>query len=170
MPANLEKDFDLVAEEIIRFAGSAYIPTRIHNWAMQLPESYKILSERGVKNLCGYFVKNNGNPLWNGAYDVNYCLDDKRSRFLAKHKALKDFESGLTFCSLDLLFNATDISQIKPNLEKIIENPKKKGNVTLSTHEQYFWPQYIAPSSWFDADASGAMIYRHIPNHFKELK
>ncbi len=169
-PGNLARDFDLLAAEIQRFAGEAYIPTSITHWAMQPRESYETLAERGVRTLCGYFVKNNGNPLWNGEFDTNYCLDDKRSAYLAEHKAWKDFESGLTFCTLDLLFNATELKDVEPAIDKVMKNPKKKGNMVFSTHEQYFWCQYKAPSSWFDGDSSGVTIYGHIPDHFERVE
>lgn len=174
----IENDFSLLKKEIKRFAGEAYIPTSITHWAMLPQETFPKLSDLGSKVLCGYFVPNRNKVTEDDlTYDVNYCFDDKTSKFLLENKAVKDFRSTLVFCSLDLLFNATELNDIQPKLESILSNPKKKGVITLSTHEQYFWPQYKAPSSWFDDDSSGAMKkspgmmieYKNIPDHFERL-
>ncbi len=178
-PEKIMEDFDLVEREIKRFAGEAYIPTSITHWAMLPKEVFPMVKEKGVRTLCGYFFPNknkiNEDDL---SYDVNYGFDDVTSRFLAENKAIKHFESGIVFCSLDLLFNATQLDEVKPKLESILTNPRKKGVITLGTHEQYFWPQYRAPSYWFIDDSSGAMRrgpemmmeYRHIPDHFQRLE
>lgn len=173
------EDFDLVEKEIKRFSGSAYIPTSITHWAMLQGKVFPMLREKGVMVLCGYFVPNKNKISEDDlSYDVNYCLNDQISRYLSENKAIMDFESEIVFCSLDLLFNATPLDEIKPRLELILTNPRKTGVITLSTHEQYFWPQYKAPSSWFMYDSSGAMRrspemmmeYRHIPDHFQRLE
>ena len=178
-PERIAEDFDLVKEEIIRFAGSAYTPTSITHWAMLPRESFPSLRKRGVKTMCGYFVPNKNKVSKDDlSYDINYCFNDKISRYLSENKAIMDFESGIIFCSLDLLFNATPLNEIKPKLESIVINPRKIGVITLSTHEQYFWPQYKAPSTWFSDDPSGAMRrspgmmmeYKHIPDHFQRLE
>ena len=162
--SQIKHDFDLITEEISRFAGEAYIPTSITHWTSTTRESFQLLKERGVRTLCGYFVDSDG------SYDINYGLDNERSRYLSKHKAVKDFKSGIVFCILDLLFNVIDIDKVLQQLESVMNNPKKRGVLVLSTHEQYFWPQYNVPSSWFGGDPSGVTEYKYIPNHFDRLE
>jgi len=170
----LSEDFDLFEKEIKRFSGEAYCPPSIFHWAMVPQESWEMLVEKGVKTLCGYHILREGD----GNYEINHGLDNERSEFLSKNKALKDFESGIVFCDLDLLFNATNIEAISDRLHSVIQDPKKKGVITLSTHEQYFWREYYAPGKWFldgnlDNDKTGHQHlpekFTHIEDHFQRL-
>jgi len=166
----ITQDFDLVTKEILRFAGSAYIPTSITHWTFMPHETFSLLRKKGVRTLCGYFTPKKGD-LAPGelSYSTNYDLNDKISRYLHEHKAVKDFDSGIVFCCLDLLFNATPIRDIPSKLDFVMSNPKKRGVLVFSTHEQYFWPQYKAPESWFDGPTD-KIHFRHVPYHFQRLE
>ena len=136
-PAKLIADLDLVAEQILRFAGEETytLPTVIH-WGMVQPTALKPLAERGVRALSGYFRSRNG--IW----DVNYLLDDERSEYLSRHDALVDFASGIVFSRVDIVCNSVPVDQIVPTLQPLSEDPNTAEIMDLFTHEQYFWPFY----------------------------
>lgn len=156
VPEQLAKDFDLVAEEIQRFAGeSSYSPTTLIHWGMVHPTAWNVLVERRVTTLGGYFMPNAGSTYTtegesfdvnrSGAtfgYDVNCCLDKDRSEYLSRHDALKDFASGLVFSKVDIVCNNVAVDDVPSVLEPLTKDPNTAEIMDLSTHEQYFWPFY----------------------------
>ena len=144
----LLSDLDLVAEQIVRFAGEqTYSPPTVIHWGMVQPDAVAALTQRGVKVLSGFF----GNP--RGHYDVHYFLDDERCDYLKRHDALMDFDRGIAFSCVDIVCNNTPIDQIVPKLEAAAADPNRAEIMDLFTHEQYFWPFY----------------QRHVPDHFERL-
>lgn len=155
-PEKLAKDFDLVAEEILRFAGDpVYSPTTLTHWGMVHPTAWSVLVERGVTVLGGYFLPNAGSSYQTEGesfdadksgtpfgYDVNCCLDMVRSEYLGRHDALKDFSTGLVFSKVDLVCNNVPPEQVSSVLEPLTRDPNTAEIMDLSTHEQYFWPFY----------------------------
>ncbi len=136
-PEVLAADFDKVAEQILRFAGKAtYVPPSVVHWAMVPPAAFKVLHQRGVRVLSGFFLQPNG------VWDINYFLDDERSEYLSRHEALMDFRSGIMFSKVDLICNNTPVPDIVPRLTKLAEDPNQAEVMDLFTHEQYFWPFY----------------------------
>jgi hypothetical protein len=130
-------DFDLVADQIHRFAGeNVFSPPTVIHWAMTQPSAFKALAERGVRALSGYFSRSST------GWDINYLLDDDRSEYLSRHDALKDFESGIVFSRVDIVCNSTPIEQIIPTLEPLTKDPNTAEIMDIFTHEQYFWPFY----------------------------
>lgn len=141
-------DLDKVAEQIHRFAGEeTYSPPTVIHWGMVQPTALKLLAERGVRVLSGYFTQNNG--IW----DVNYWLDEVRSEYLSRHDALMDFDSGIIFSKVDLICNNTPVNLIISVLDQIANNPNRAEIMDLFTHEQYFWPFY----------------FNFVPDHFQRL-
>ena len=147
--SQLITDFDKVAEQIIRFAGERTysLPTVIH-WGMVQQTALKLLFERGVRVLSGYFRR------VNGVWDVNYLLDDARSEYLSRHDALMDFDSGIVFSRVDIVCNSTPIGRIVPTLEPLAKDPNHAEIMDIFTHEQYFWPFYS----------------HYLPDHFQRLE
>jgi len=147
--SQLITDFDKVAEQIIRFAGERTysLPTVIH-WGMVQQTALKLLFERGVRVLSGYFRR------VNGVWDVNYLLDDARSEYLSRHDALMDFDSGIVFSRVDIVCNSTPIGRIVPTLEPLAKDPNHAEIMDIFTHEQYFWPFYS----------------HYFPDHFQRLE
>jgi len=148
-PEKLAADFDQVAEQIRRFAGEETytLPTIIH-WGMVQPAALPTLARRGVRVLSGYFQ-------WTGSgYDINYLLDDARSEWLSRNEALKDFDTGIVFSTIDLICNLTPVEQIVPKLEAAAANPCRAEIMDILTHEQYFWPFYE----------------NYIPDHFQRVE
>jgi len=136
-PQQLIADLDMVAEQIVRFAGEqTYSPPTVIHWGMVLPASLGPLYERGVRVLSGYFRKMAG--LW----DVNYHFDAVRSEYLSRHDALMDFDSGIVFSKVDIVCNNTPVERVVPTLAPLAEDPNTAEIMDLFTHEQYFWPFY----------------------------
>jgi hypothetical protein len=136
-PSKLIADLDQVAEQIVRFAGEeTYSPPTVVHWAMVQPTALKPLYERGVRVLSGYFRPSNG------GWDINYLVDAKRSEYLSRHDALKDFSSGIVFSKVDIVCNTTPIDKIVATLAPLAEDPNTAEIMDLFTHEQYFWPFY----------------------------
>jgi len=136
--SRLIADLDMVAEQIVRFAGEqTYTPPTVIHWGMVQPPALKALAKRGVRVLSGYFDRR-GDDGW----DVNYLLDDDRSDYLSRHDALMDFDSGIAFSKVDIICNNTPIERIVPTLEPLANDPNRAEIMDLFTHEQYFWPFY----------------------------
>ena len=135
--AKLLADYDLVADQIRRFAGADTFapPTNLH-WSMARPDALKALAQRGVRVLSGYFRPSNGR------WDINYNLDDRRSEYISKHDRLMDFELGIIFIRDAIVCNATPVDQVAAVLDPLDRKPDHKETVNLLTHEQYFWPFY----------------------------
>ena len=147
-PEKMISDFDLVTEQIIRFAGEETygIMNNIH-WDLN-PSAFKPLAEKGVRVLGAYFAKTQ-----NG-WDIHLGLDDTRSQYLSTHDMLKDFDSGIVFCKNDLICNSTPLDQIVPTLESLASDPNTAEIMDILTHEQYFWPFYE----------------QYLPDHFQRLE
>ena len=157
-PEKLAKDFDLVAGEIVRFAGeSTYSPPTVIHWGMVHPAAWPVLTQRGVKVLSlanmpktgwsshttegeTFNVQETGTPC---GYDINYQLDDARSEYLTRHEALKDFDSGIIFSRGDIVCNNVPLNQIPQVLEDLARDPNNAEIMDLVTHEQYFFPFYF---------------------------
>jgi hypothetical protein len=146
--SQLIADLDKVAEQIVRFAGEqTYSPPTVIHWGMVQPDALIPLYQRGVRVLSGYFRRQNG------AYDINYLLDDARSEYLSCHDALMDFDSGIVFSRIDIVCNSTPVDRIVPTLEPLMGDPNQAEIMDVFTHEQYFWPFYA----------------NYLPDHFERL-
>ncbi len=133
----LARDYDLVAGEIMRFAGEDTwsAPTVIH-WGMVQQGALPVLRQRGVKVLSGFFK-------WGDRYDVNYWLDDLRCEHLSNHDALMDFTQDIVYSKVDIVCNNTPVANVAPTLEPLTKDPNTAEIMDLFTHEQYFWPFYV---------------------------
>ncbi len=155
-PVEIGADYDLVASEILRFAGeAAYSPTTVVHWAMVDPGAWKALHDRGTRILSGFFAPamegsytGDGElppgPTGTSVYDINYCMDNGRSAILHNRDFLKDFDSGLVFSKFELVLNNTPPGMIASILEPLKGDPQTAEVMDLVTHEQYFWPDYKA--------------------------
>ncbi len=138
-PEQLAADFDLVASELKRIAGTAYnVGLQIH-FADVPPSCYKVLADRGVKMLA-----TRGRKL--GATDPKYCdyhLPDRILDYLFHHQGWMDFESGLIFYTASTGTREwTTLEQTIPRIRTVIENPAKSHLLNIGGHEQYWWPFY----------------------------
>lgn len=147
-PEKLLSDLDRVAAEICRFAGEeVYSPTTVIHWGMVRPDAFKPLATRGIRVLSGYFEK------WHGRWDINYRLNDEISAWLACHDAWVDYASGITFSNIDIVCNNVPVEKIPEVLGAAGGDPNQAEIIDLLTHEQYFWPFYVA----------------YLPDHFQRL-
>jgi len=141
-------DFDLVVEQINRFAGKdTYSPPTVVHWASVIPDALKPLYQRGVRVLSGGFVFRYGE--WDGGYH----LDDARSEYVSKSDGLMDFDSGIIFSAADITCNKIPVDKVVPRFEKMAKDPHRSEIVDCFTHEQYFWPFY----------------HHYIPDHAQRL-
>jgi hypothetical protein len=137
-PEKLANDFDLVAEQIVRFAGQeAYSPPTVIHYGMVKPVAWPVLAQRGVKVLSGMARLRDG--LWG---DILYFLDDTRSEYLSRHDAVMDFASGITFSHIDIVVNETPLEEVCPTLARATNSLGTAEILDIFTHEQYFWPFY----------------------------
>ena len=134
----VERDFDMIHDQICRFAGeeSWVVPTIVH-WGELHPSVFGKLHAKGVNALSGYFVRDQQR------YIVSYGLDEARCAYMEQHDAIMDWSSGITFTRTDIVINCTPIEKVVPILEKQLANPDTAEYVDFLTHEQYFWPQYF---------------------------
>ena len=133
----LMADFDLVAEQIRRFAGEdTYSPPTVVHWASVIPDALKPLYQKGVRILSGAFVYRFGE--WDGAYHI----DGARSEYIARSDGLMDFDSGIIFSKADITCNKVPVEKVVPLLESKAKDPRQAEIMDCFTHEQYFWPFY----------------------------
>ena len=130
----LLRDYDDVAQEVLRFAGATvWSPTTVIHFC-ELPATLlPALASRGVQILSGMFIRN---P--QGCWVANYGLDSAVSAAVAETGLASDPRSGITFSRIDLILNNTPVAKICPALARL-----GSGRVLdLLTHEQYSWPFY----------------------------
>jgi hypothetical protein len=133
-------DFDLVTNEIVRFAGTEVLDpfTTIH-WGEATREGCRAVRDRGIRGLAGYFVLNQ-----EGAPAVSYYADRDLTQYMACHDYWKDFAEDLFFIRHDLVINSFALPKIVPLLEAISADPHQAEILELMIHEQYFYPDYRA--------------------------
>lgn len=152
----LAKDFDLIYNEVCRFAGKeCFIAPVVIHWAMTNPENFSVLKERGVKCLSGAFLgaktaldEEHTFQVTDIAYhyekDVAYYACDKHIMYDRYYDLM--LMTSLTCCNYDSI----------PTLEKkfadLAADPRDV--VCLMTHEQYSYPDY----------------FNHIPDHLDRIE
>ena len=133
-------DFDLVTNEIARFAGATALNpfTTIH-WVEATRDGCRALRDRGIQGLCGFFsLGQDGRPR------VAYYLDADQARHLKGRDCWKDTGEDMLFILLDIVVNNVARDKIAPHLEAIAANPQQRDLMEVMIHEQYFYPGYEA--------------------------
>jgi hypothetical protein len=158
-PEKLAHDFDLVRDEIVRFAGEeTFIPPSVIHWGMVHPDSFKALTDRGVTTLDGQFIAGRvgvGQECAPAdATDVGYNVDLERAKYLVERTVLHDFDRGITFMRGDVCCNLDDMATIERKLNAKYANPYFDELVGLCSHEQYSFPFYK----------------NYIPEHFERME
>ncbi len=133
----LLRDFDMVCEQIVRFAGEELLSpfTTIH-WGEATREACRALRKRGVVGLAGYFQLRNEKPA------VAYYLDAETTKYLSSHDYWKDVEEDLWFITHDLVMNAATPEEIPQILSWKAADPRTEHVMEVMIHEQYFWPEH----------------------------
>lgn len=132
-------DYDLVVNEILRFAGEEVMDTftTIH-WVEATVEGCRAVRDRGIAGLCGYFMLRDGNPV------TSYYLDAPLTEHLSRRDYWKDTKEGTIFVRHAIVCNNMELTpdRIGPHLAKVASNPGQGEALELMIHEQYFYPDY----------------------------
>ena len=132
-------DYDLVVNEIKRFAGEEVVGefTTIH-WGEAPLEGCRALRDRGIRGLVGYFLFKDGKP-W-----VSYYHGDEIVRHMQTRDYFKDIEENLIFIKHDIVINTVPLDKIVPHLEEVASVRTRAELMELMIHEQYFYPHFRA--------------------------
>ena len=143
--AKLAADFDLIHQEICRFAGEeAFIPPMVIHWAITNPENFAVLKQRGTKCLSGGY-------LGLKAYldekhsvqvtDIGYHYEKDVAKYIVdKHLFYDNFYDLFLLNSL-LCCNLDDMATIRQKFERLAQNPRH--TIDLMSHEQYSYSDYF---------------------------
>ena len=154
----LAADYDLVKNEIVRFAGEKTFisPTVIH-WAMAMPDVFHVLKERGVKTLSGQYISSRTfvgeNVAKNPFSDIGYFYEQDVSHYMACAREFydPDFDLFLVKGSVTCNLDAKDTIVKKLTETDQIECGSK--SIGMATHEQYSFKFY----------------HNYIPDHFERM-
>ncbi|MBM4081007.1 MAG: hypothetical protein FJ278_14980 [Planctomycetes bacterium] len=136
--AELERDFLLVTDQILRFAGEQVLSpyTTVH-WGEATREGCRALRDHGILGLAGYFMfGKDGKPA------VSYYLDAERTRHLSQRDYWKDLAEDLFFITHDIVINTKKLDAIVPHLDEVSANPHRQDLMEVMIHEQYFWKHW----------------------------
>lgn len=138
-PEKLAAEFDLVAGELKRIAGSAYTAGLQIHWADVPPDCYRVLADRGVKML----PTRGRRPDAKEKKICDYHLPDDVLEYLCDNQGWMHFESGLIFYSGSTGgCDWTPVGKIAANILRRIEVPSNSHLINIGGHEQYWWPFY----------------------------
>jgi len=134
-------DYDLVVNEILRFAGEEVMNTftTIH-WGEAPLDACRAVRDRGIKGLCAYFHLRDRTP------KVSYYLDADLVEHVSQRDYWKDTKEDLIFVRHAMVCNMGDCrpENIGPKLAEGAANPYQGEVLELMIHEQYFYPDYVA--------------------------
>jgi len=140
----IARDFDLVTDQIRRFAGEELLSnfTTIH-WAEAPRDACRALRDRGIEGLIGGF--------WNaqrGGYRTAYYLDPDDARHLGMRDYWKDLDEGFIFVRCDAVVNNLRLENVRSHLDAVEQNVHRSELMELLIHEQYFrrdLPRHFQP-------------------------
>ena len=139
-PKQLAGDFDLVAKELKRIAGSAYTAGLQIHFADVPPDCYQVLADRGVKML-----QTRGRERGSTARRLcDYHLPDNILEYLNDNQGWMHFDSGMIFYngSMPKTCEWTPVDKVESSIRQRIDVPAKSHLVNIAGHEQYWWPFY----------------------------
>ncbi len=134
-PERVGRDYDLVVEQIKRFASDAVLTseTTVH-WAEAPKDACRALRARGIDRLIGIFRKRRPDQI----ITTGYYLDAATCEHIAGRDYWYDEETDLLFIDCDQVVNSYPLDQIVPCLEQQAANPHTAELIELLIHEQYF--------------------------------
>lgn len=154
-PEKLAADYDLMKNEILRFAGAeTFQPPVVIHWAMTPPDAFKVLRERGVKVLSGQFI----NPKTyigetdraEAITDIGYFRNIETASYLLEKGVIYDFDNELFFTKGNACCNLSP----KEELLRKLNNVQSSDIIGIATHEQYSFKYY----------------HNYIPEHFERME
>jgi len=131
------RDYDLVTEQIIRFAGHECLSatTTVH-WGECTREGVRALRARGMRCLMGYFRFDELKPV------VSYYMDLGHAFHVSRRDFWKDNNEDMVFGRINIVLNEDRFDDILKVLELERANPHTSGFIEMMIHEQYFYPEY----------------------------
>ena len=154
-PEKLAADYDLLKNEIVRFAGEeTFQPPTVIHWGMLLPEAFSVLKARGVKLLSGAFINAKTavgeEDRDSMTTDIGYYKDIETASYLQENAVIYDFENGLFFTKSRACCNLSTGDEIVEKLEAA----SGEEIIGLVTHEQYSFEYY----------------HNYIPDHLERME
>ncbi len=145
--AKLAADYDLVASEIVRFAGEKTLtPPVVLHWGMARPDTFGVLHDRGVRVLEGQYlsaktyVGEENSP--SRVADVGYFYEKDVTEYLASKYYFYDRFTDMYLYKSVMTVNLVKTEDVTGILNGIIANPLCNMTVGLASHEQYSFPYY----------------------------
>ena len=140
--SELYRDYNLVTDEIIRFAGKESMNTSANglHWAETTVEGARALRACGINCLVGYFIfDDNGDP------HVAYYLNEEQTKHCFDRDFWVDNKEGIIFSKDKIVLDAFPLDKIASRLDYLRdERPTEAGIMNFVTHEQYFYKKYEA--------------------------
>jgi hypothetical protein len=139
-PEQLAADFDLVAKELKRIAGSAYHAGLQIHFADVPPDCYQVLADRGVKML-----QTRGRERGSTARKLcDYHLPDSILEYLNDNQGWMHFDTGIIFYNgmMPKTCEWTPVDEMESAILERISIPAKSHLINIAGHEQYWWPFY----------------------------
>ena len=134
----ITEDAELIHREIIRFAGEKTLAKvcTVH-WGACNEGGVRALRAKGYRALMGYFTLGaDGSPRVAYYYPAQLVAHIGRRDFWMNNR--EDILHG----RIDLVLNEIAPENLIPELEKVWQEPHRRGFLELMIHEQYFYPDY----------------------------
>ncbi len=129
-----------VYREVVRFAGESALSrhnTTIHYADCRI-ESMRAMHDLGLRGAYGYFdLDRHGTPI------VSYRYPKELVEHIHGRDFWYDTAEDILYGKIDLVLNLCRAEEVVPLLEKLQEDPHRRGCVELMIHEQYFYPDYV---------------------------
>jgi hypothetical protein len=158
----LINDFDLVKNEIIRFAGMETFtpPTNVH-WAMLPPGLFKVMHDRGVRILTsGGFLSNRimveGKvvEVYDCSCDIGFFYEQDVAQYMKEKRLFYDVDYDLFLSRTFFCCNIDTKEEIESKIRAADSLENGTQTIEAVTHEQYSFPDY----------------YNYLPDHFERIE
>jgi hypothetical protein len=142
---DIAADFDLVKNEVIRFAGvDSFMAPCVLHWAMTNPENFCALKERGTNCLTGGFqgsISRIGEKHDFKVTDIGYHYEQDITQYLVSNYYYYDSMFDMLLSTNLLCCNYSNIESIRKRFESLKVNPRDA--LTIMSHEQYSYSDYF---------------------------
>ena len=145
-PQTIMNDCIDVHREIIRFAGKECISnsTTIHFGEANI-ECMRALRSMGYRSFTGYFTLNEGKPF------VSYYTPAQLIEHVTNRDFWYDTNEDILFAKIDRVTNMGPLTECMDVIKNAVNDPHQGGFVSIMIHEQYFYEDYVAHKSDFEA-------------------
>lgn len=158
-PKKLAADYDLVKNEIVRFAGEeAFMPPIGLHWAMLQPDLFHVLRERGVIVLAsaGFLSSRTyvGEKTANiKVADIGYFYEQDVAHYMLAQRIFYDRDYDIFLSRTFFCCNLDTKEEISAKIKDADSNADGCETIESVTHEQYSFPYY----------------FNYIPDHFERI-